>query len=109
MIDMRGLLSFHLLWLLRGGEKCGYEILDELEKRRGERPSPGTVYPALGRLVKSGLVNKRREGKRVIYSITDSGRREFKKAVAYFQKIYGEVLREGEEARDMDDLGIGYI
>lgn len=34
----------------------GVEIAKELEKRKGTRPSPGTVYPVLKNLKEKGLI-----------------------------------------------------
>ena len=45
--DMRGLLSFLILFLLSKKPMHGQEIANELERRKGIRPSPGTIYPAL--------------------------------------------------------------
>ena len=54
--DMRGMLSFLVLFLLSKSEMHGQEIAAELEKRKGERPSPGTIYPALKGLKESGFI-----------------------------------------------------
>ena len=45
--DMRGLLGFLILFLLSKKSMHGQEIADEIAKRKGEKPSPGTIYPAL--------------------------------------------------------------
>lgn len=55
----------------------GYEIIAELEERTGGqwRPSPGSIYPALGRLEEKGLIQGVDDGagKRQ-YQLTDAGR-----------------------------------
>ena len=45
--DMRGMLSFLILFLLSKKPMCGSELAKEIGKRKGETPSPGTIYPAL--------------------------------------------------------------
>ena len=45
--DMRGMLGFLILFLLSKKSMHGQELADEIAKRKGEKPSPGTIYPAL--------------------------------------------------------------
>lgn len=59
----------------------GYELIAELEERSEGRwrPSPGSMYPALGRLEEKGLITgaiasaEEGEGKKS-YTLTDDGR-----------------------------------
>lgn len=72
----RGDFKFMLLGLLSERPQHGYELMKELEARRGgfRRSSPGSVYPTLQMLEEGGyLTSTEVEGKRV-YTITDSGR-----------------------------------
>ena len=97
--DMRGLLSFSILWLLTKKDMYGQELADELAQRRGTRPNPGTIYPALSDLEKNGRVETRKEGRKKIYSLTEDGRASAIRACAYFCRAYGEIFREyGQEA-----------
>jgi len=45
--DMKGFLSYLILWILKKENMNGAGIAVELEKRKGSKPSPGTIYPAL--------------------------------------------------------------
>ena len=72
----RGDIKFILLELLAERPQNGYELMNELETRRGgfRRPSPGSVYPTLQMLEEGGyLTSEEVEGKRV-YTITESGK-----------------------------------
>jgi DNA-binding PadR family transcriptional regulator len=72
----RGDIKFILLELLAERPQHGYELIKELEARRGgfRRPSPGSVYPTLQMLEEGGyLTSEEVEGKRV-YTITERGR-----------------------------------
>ena len=53
---MKGFLSYLMLWMLSKKKMKGAEIALELEKRRGSKPSPGTIYPALKELKEKGLI-----------------------------------------------------
>ncbi|WP_417684138.1 helix-turn-helix transcriptional regulator [Roseibium sp.] len=77
------------LAILSFGDATGYEIRKESTEGRFsyfEDASFGSIYPALARLEADGMVTVREEqqdGKptRKVYSITDSGRSEFLKAL----------------------------
>ena len=78
--DMRGMLSFYILWLLSKRSMNGKEISEELEKRRGTKPTPGTIYPALKDLRIKGLVEMERKGRATIYTLSETGREGLEKA-----------------------------
>lgn len=90
--DMRGMLSFLILFLLSKKSMHGQEIAIELEKRRGEKPSPGTIYPALKNLKKEKLISEKKEGKTIIYSLTSEGKSVLKRAKDRFCKTFSDVF-----------------
>jgi DNA-binding PadR family transcriptional regulator len=92
--DMRGLLSFSILWLLTKRAMYGQELADELAKRRGTRPNPGTLYPALADLEKNGNVETRKEGRKKIYNLTAQGKESARISCEYFCRAYGEIFQE---------------
>jgi DNA-binding PadR family transcriptional regulator len=77
---VRGHLDGLLLGLLAAGPGHGYRLIEALrEETGGEFDLPeGTVYPALHRLERSGLVESRWERgttrRRRVYAITGAGR-----------------------------------
>jgi DNA-binding PadR family transcriptional regulator len=71
--QMKGFLSFLILWLVSKENRTGAEIALELEKRKGHRPSPGTIYPVLRDLKDKGLLSMD-DDKR--YSLTKRGKKE---------------------------------
>jgi PadR family transcriptional regulator, regulatory protein PadR len=90
---MRGMLSFMILWHLSTRPMYGQEIAAEIGKRRGDKPNPGTIYPALKELASHGLIKRRAEGRNIVYSITEDGRISFSKALDYFQRAFGEIFQ----------------
>lgn len=92
--DMRGMLSFYILWLLSKRAMNGQEISEELGKRRGTKPTPGTLYPALKELRTRGLVEMERRGRQTIYSISENGKEGLKKACRYFCYAFGDIFQE---------------
>lgn len=85
---MKGYLSYLILWILRKKSMRGAEIGRELEKRRGTKPSPGTIYPALKELKNVGLI---RMDDDKIYSLTSEGQKELKSACRFFCQIFYDV------------------
>jgi len=91
--DMRGMLSFLILFLLSKKSMHGQEIANELGKRKGHRPSPGTIYPALKILKEYGLIKEKKEGKTIIYSLTSEGKEELVVAKRTFCRIFIGLIK----------------
>jgi DNA-binding PadR family transcriptional regulator len=92
--DMRGMLSFQILWLLSKKSMNGQQIAKEIEKRRGSKPTAGTIYPALKVLRLKELVKMKREGRKTTYKLSKKGREGLKKACNYFCNVFGEIFQD---------------
>jgi len=69
----RGSIKYDILSILWDGPRHGYDIMLTIEEKRGFRPSPGSIYPALQMLEEGDfLTGQDIDGKRV-YTITDKG------------------------------------
>lgn len=76
---------FHILLALTDGEKHGYAIMREVEETTGGRMliGPGTLYGAIKRLLRAGLIAEVDErpdpvlddSRRRYYALTELGRR----------------------------------
>ena len=68
----RGFSRYFILELLKEKPYTGKEIIDYAEKQsQGNwRPSPGLIYPLLGRLLDEGLIEEAKGGK---YMLTQKG------------------------------------
>jgi DNA-binding PadR family transcriptional regulator len=75
-LDTRGFLSFLILWLLRAKSLSGKALRDEIEARKGSKPNPGTIYPALKALRTAGFISEEKSGRSKLYHLTESGRKE---------------------------------
>jgi DNA-binding PadR family transcriptional regulator len=69
-------MKFILLELLSERPQHGYELIKELETRRGgfRRLSPGSVYPTLQMLEEGGYLTSEQIDEKRVYTITESGR-----------------------------------
>ncbi len=90
--DMRGMLSFHILFLLSKKSMHRDQIAEEIGKRRGDKPKAGTIYPALKDLKDKGLIKGQKKGKIIVYSLTSSGRESVKEAKGYFMRCFGYIF-----------------
>ncbi|MEM2144551.1 MAG: PadR family transcriptional regulator [Candidatus Jordarchaeaceae archaeon] len=85
---MKGFLSFLILWLVSKKSMTGVEITLELEKRKGRKLSPGTIYPVLKTLKDKGLLSI---DENKSYSLTKSGINELKNSLNLFFKIFPDI------------------
>ena len=90
--DMRGMLSFLILFLLSKKPMHGQELSDEIGRRKGEKPSPGTIYPALKSLKENGLIKERKEGKTIIYGLTPAGKIGLAEAKNHFCRTFVDIF-----------------
>jgi PadR family transcriptional regulator PadR len=98
--DMRGMLAFRILWVLSKRPMNGQEISEEVGKRRGTKPTAGTIYPALKELRAKELVEMERKGRATVYSLSKKGREELEKACGYFCSAFGEIFDEYTKATE---------
>ncbi|MDO8123934.1 MAG: PadR family transcriptional regulator [Candidatus Hermodarchaeota archaeon] len=94
--DMRGMLSFQILWELGKKPMNGQELAEQIGLRRGSKPTPGTIYPALKELSNKNLISGKREGRQVIYTLTDEGRTGLEVATQYFYRVFNEIIEAGK-------------
>lgn len=103
-----GQLRLYLLALLEDGPRHGYELITALSDRFGGtyRPSAGTVYPRLARLVEEGLVLRSDEGRKATYTLTDAGRAALdarRGDLAHLEAEISETVR-AQAAQVRDDV-----
>jgi len=69
----RGFSRYFILEVLKKNPSTWKEIIDNATTQSGGRwkPSPGLIYPLLGRLLDEGLIEETKDGK---YQITKKGR-----------------------------------
>lgn len=82
--EMKGFLTFLILWIVGKRPGNGADISREIERRKGTRPSPGTVYPVLKSLKEKGLLVQEED----IYRLTREGRKELHEACRSFREIF---------------------
>lgn len=70
-----GFLKLAILKLVSQRPLHGYALMKEIERMSEGtwRPSPGSIYPALQELMRSGYITQEQEGRKRIYKITSHG------------------------------------
>ena len=95
---MKGFLTFLVLKLIKKKNMSGEEIREELRRRKGSRPSPGTVYPVLKNLKTYGWIEEiKSKGKEKKYKITVKGKRELESATRKFVAIFCDMKEDFEK------------
>ena len=93
--DMRGFLSFIVLRMIARKQMSGEEIRKEIMKRKGSKPSPGTIYPVLKFLHESGFILEVKSSSKMKKDkVTASGRKELRLATKKFCEIFYDMQGE---------------
>ena len=97
--DMRGFLTFIVLRLISKKDMSGEDIRQEIKKRKGAKPSPGTIYPVLKVLNESGFIKEIKDGgKEKKYKLTKKGQKELKAATKKFCEIFYDMKDEFQKS-----------
>ncbi len=92
-----GFIKIHVLYHAEKEGFCGVDMMKELRKH-GYRIGPGTLYPAVHKMQKNGLLQseKRTENgrMRVYYSATPKGRRALNQIKPRISELVSEVLED---------------
>ena len=102
--DMRGFLTFTVLRLVGKKPMSGEDLRQELAVRKGSKPSPGTIYPVLKVMSRSGWIaeikgGSRGSGKEKKYRITSKGRKELGTATRKFVAIFCDMKGDFEKIK----------
>jgi DNA-binding PadR family transcriptional regulator len=85
---MRGMLGFLILFLLSKKPMHGQELAEDIAQRKGGKPSPGTIYPALKSLREAGFISEEKEGKIIVYTLTERGKQALRIAKRKFTRTF---------------------
>lgn len=87
-----GFLKANVLAVLKEGEAHGYEIRKKIyEKSCFWKPSFGTLYPLLRKMVKEGLIKVKNENGKKVYSLTKKGKKIAKNIETLNKEIKSKV------------------
>jgi len=90
-LNTKDCLWIYILKILTEKPTHAYSIRKEIQERFGFKPGIMTAYKVLYLLNRGGFVKKSEEGRKKIYTITEKGRKELKKAASFYQRL-GKTL-----------------
>ena len=100
----KGLVELAVLATIARGETYGYRIVEQLQRLEGLELTESTVYPALARLEREGLLAVRTAPSpsgplRRYYRLTEDGRRHLRQMAGSWRKLSASIakLLEGVE------------
>ncbi len=99
-----GFLKLAILKLVSVRPMHGYALMKEIDRLSDHtwKPSPGSVYPALGELQTSGLIAQELVGRKRVYRLTSMGEKVLGDAISHTQ--YGiQSLQNLLDYRPLDE------
>lgn len=81
-------MGFLILFLLSKKPMHGQELAEDIAQRKGDKPSPGTIYPALKSLREAGFISEEKEGKIIVYTLTERGKQALRIAKRKFTRTF---------------------
>ena len=84
----KGFLTFLILWIISRKSMTGAEIALELEKRKGKKPSPGTIYPVLKNMKEHDLVSL---DENKSYTLTEKGEKSLENHLQTFIRTFHDI------------------
>lgn len=75
---MDNMAKFYIITILWRKNTHGYELMHEIQKFTGKKPSPGQIYPTMKLLEKNKIVTSKKilhgKRKKKVYSLTAEGK-----------------------------------
>ncbi len=95
-IKVTSVVKLYVLLSLRGGPRHGYELIKEIERHTGAKPSTSQIYPFLDQLKEGGLVKVEETGDRdkKVYVLTAKGERFVGKKLEMFEGIIAATIEK---------------
>lgn len=99
----RGNIRFAIVSVLADGPENGFGLIKQIEERTGGtwKPSSGTMYPSLQRLVDEGLIQPAAEGEGNTYELTDAGQQFLNENKAEIDAAWQRTEKRGEGSREL--------
>lgn len=95
-LKVTNITKFFVVYALFEGEKHGYEIMKQIEKATGEKPSASQIYPFLQKLKDNDLVEVEKRGGRgkKVYKLTGSGEEFVQGKLKMFSNIISATVEK---------------
>jgi len=91
-LNTKECLWIYILRILKDGPVHAYILREEVNKRYGFMPGNVTAYRVLYSLKADGLVSKKSDGRKEVYTITPKGNEILKKGIHFYENL-SKLLR----------------
>ncbi len=88
----QGMIKMLALKIIHEEEVTGYDLMKRIERISGRKPSSGTIYPMLKSMAEDGWIERREDGNRALYSITERGREKMAEFRTLRSEYAGKIM-----------------
>lgn len=85
--------KLYTLLLLETEPKHGYQIIKDLERITGKKPTTSHIYPFLDKLKQKEYVETKKDGRKKVYNLTEEGENFVNKQISSFTEILDAALQ----------------
>jgi len=85
--------KLYTLLLLETEPKHGYQIIKDLEKITGKKPTTSHIYPFLQKLEEKSYVETEKQGRKKVYNLTEEGENFVNDQISSFTEILDAALQ----------------
>ncbi|SRR3989344_3425034 len=89
-----GLLQMQILWILKRESTHGYDMMKRLSELKNVNITQGTLYPTLQRLEELGYIERKSEGRRIVYNLTKEGTKALDDGCASFTRTFFGIFHD---------------
>ena len=91
-IEFKGFLTLHVLHLIKKNKVCGDDIAEIIGSKKGNKLTPGTIYPALKYLRENKLIKYKQKGRKKVYTLNKKGLEEYKIIKRILKRMFKEII-----------------
>lgn len=94
-LDLSNVNRLYTVLLLESEEKHGYQIIKDIERITGKKPTTSHIYPFLEKLTEKGVATVEEKGSRgkKVYHLTEEGEEIVKKQLDAFGEILNSAIQ----------------
>jgi DNA-binding PadR family transcriptional regulator len=102
-IDLSNVNRLYTVLLLESGPRHGYQIIKDIERITGDKPTTSHIYPFLDTLTEEGVVTVEEKGDRgkKVYELTEDGEELVQDQLDSFSEMFQTAIQgEIEECKN---------
>jgi len=90
-----GHLKLIVMNILSKNNMSGYSLIKQIREETGcWKPSTGSIYPLLDKMLEDGLVNVKEEGRKKIYALTEKGKENLRELIKKKDELFDHLIED---------------